>query len=253
MSGILNLSDITLPASTGYQRLINMAKLELPITSGLVGLYQFNGGQSLSVINNANPALPLLIVGSPEFSALGVKANYLNCFDTQLPDTPAFTYIVIAKPAATIHADNDVNLIGNYTGTAGGNGVNLSLNMGITSLVSGVANQVPSTINTIRNISGFVSTDWNIFSTKVAPGVACQASWSKSGTVVTTSAAAQVGRTVRSETMRIGGHYATTSQRATCEILAVAMFNVVLSDTDEELCRAAMRSFYSNYENITTL
>ncbi|OZI56732.1 hypothetical protein [Bordetella genomosp. 4] len=70
---------------------------ELSYTTGLVGLYVLGTSDSMSSRNFVNPNLPLLVVGSPDYSTDGAGVGPEAYFDTQLPSTADMTILAVAQ------------------------------------------------------------------------------------------------------------------------------------------------------------
>lgn len=68
---------------------------QLSYTDGLVGLYVLGTSDAMSCRNFANPNLPLLVVGSPDYSGEGAVVGPNGYFDTQLPSTPDMTLVAV--------------------------------------------------------------------------------------------------------------------------------------------------------------
>lgn len=70
---------------------------QLSYTDGLVGLYVLGTSDAMSCRNFANPSLPLLVVGSPDYSGDGAVVGPGGYFDTQLPSTPDMTFVAVVN------------------------------------------------------------------------------------------------------------------------------------------------------------
>lgn len=242
MSGILDLSDVTLPAGPAYKTLFDFLRVGVPVTDGLVGLYQFGGAEALSLINHANAALPLTKFGAPTINAMGASCSQTACFETGLPETDAFTIIGVVKPAATTGM-----VVSNYIATTPF-GSSLFQASG-TTLNCGTTNGAGS--NTGSSMATTVTTDWEIQMARV-DATRAQAQRSRAGVVTASPDAAITGRTVVARNWRVGGHYATGSITGVREILAAAIYNRRLTDAELTSVYAALRSFFA-LGGVTTL
>lgn len=94
---VFNIGDVTIPGD--HPHISSFVKLDLPVTTALVGAYVFGGNAAMSARNRANPAVPMFPVGSPTIDPLFCATlQHANCFDTGL--TPSFnrTWIAVVKP-----------------------------------------------------------------------------------------------------------------------------------------------------------
>lgn len=328
MSGALKLSGVTLPG-TGYENIVNMLQLALPVTTGLLGLYQIGGSAASSLGNLANPALPLTMVGAPTINTVGAVCSQANCFDTGILELAEFTYLAVAQETG-----NSAIVMGNYLGSQpGANMYQATNSAGAKVIVGGALDAGGALVQTTRDasvagsnnwsISGTTLTvtavfvdsngfapgqlltapagsglaagttivsqltgtpggtgtyqvsvaqtssgsaglyyltanspsvpEWNIMASRVKSGSAGKVSWSRNGLLLTTTGGSAIaGRTPAARNVRIGGHYDAASFLGTQGVLAAAVFNTFLSDTDLASCCSALRSFYAQ-GGVTTL
>ena len=146
-----------------HPHISSFAKLSLPIITALTGAYVFGGNTNLSLRNRANPARPLLQVGTPVIAPLfGANVQHENCFDTVLTPSASRTWIVIYKPQALTGAGaaNKAPLLGNHV-YVGANLRGDQMFMGDPSALYNQADRNNTTAGSVaQSISGLNTARW---------------------------------------------------------------------------------------------
>lgn len=243
MTGVLNLG-LTLPGA-GYPKAYTFEQLTLPaaVTGGLVGLYQLGGSESASLLNNVSSGPSLLSVGAPEVAGgearLSVATGY---YDTQLPETEAFTLLVAARPGG----GNEAMQIANY---GSGTPVGSSLRLDMTATRLGT----PDGAGALKQRATNLATP-NADEIYLVAGAADTAGLSlylgqRGATAIGTQT--HTGRTVLPRNWRIGASY-DTSVVSQARIATAAIWNRRLTDSEMAAVFIAIRAHFAA-SGVTTL
>jgi len=227
MTNVIKLRDITLPGS-GYPKLINFLDVNLPVTAGLSGLYVFGGDEAKSLRNHANPALPLVKVGSPVINTVGATTSRFNCFGTGISGTAGVTFFAIAKLKLFATPSAGHLMISNFGNPVDGDTLGLQSN----SLT--VYGEGPDgTVNGVSvSLTSGVVDSWAIFAGRVKATGEEQSWWvNQAGAIVAATESGPSPRGSSTSTFRIGGHYGTGFSGVNDMALA-SIFSAALSDED---------------------
>lgn len=113
---IPKLGDVVIPGT--HPKIGHFMQPDLPVTTGLKGMYIHGGSVDLSIRNRADNSAPLTLVGSPEIaSGFGAVCGFGKCFDTGKVSTKNQTHIVICKPVKPTEATDTKQafMMGNYS------------------------------------------------------------------------------------------------------------------------------------------
>lgn len=232
-----------------------------------VGAYTF-GGSSVegSCRNFANPDLPLLPIGSPTINAVGASLDYLNGFDTQLPETAAFTLLAISKPVSFPQS----YMITNAGGDSAANHYSpygVTLWATLTRVSTGDPTAVP--VDAVNDGWFLNAGDWAQYmgrgdatnvKTTVHGANALDAD-GNGGKIRDMTAVATGSRGLNGKTLRIGAMYQTGPMEFTSSyptpvpMLAAFIWNTKLSDADALAVFTALKTWFNTTSGlgITTL
>lgn len=256
MTNALRLSGVTLPG-TAYPKKKNFIIPNLPVKTGLVGLYVLGGSSALSLVNHANPALPLAAVGLPTINALGAVCNYQNCFDTGIPGTSLndLTVISVAKPVVTSSAASQAMIASNYNG-AGEADSSCFLYASSVPRFSSLAGQVGgTTLSSAIVISTYDNTKWNSFASRMTSAGKAK-SWTQVSGAQTVGAESAAGsRSTVARNIRVGGHHSANASSfvGSVELQMVAIFAASLADAEIAQNLAYLNATYGPALGLSTL
>lgn len=257
MTAVLKLSGVTLPG-TGYPNIVSFLSaapsIDLPVKTGLVGLYILAGNEADSIYNHANSEIPLIKVGLPTINLFGASVSRDNCFNSQLVPTANMTFMAIAKPLKVAANADAALLISNFT-TAGPSGDSLGFR-GATPSQSGVyGGLTPSGVSqSFNDISTANTANWNFFAGTIDANGAAKPFWGRDGSLVVGSPVDSGDRgVVTSRTLRIGGHYEPTLFGGTASLAMAAIFQAKLSDADIQANYAYLRDVWAPSFSVMTL
>lgn len=255
MTNALKLAGVTLPG-VGYPKKKNFIVPSFPVKTGLVGLYAIGGVESLSLINHANTALPLLKVGVPTLNDLGATLNAANCYDTQIPSSADLTIISVAKMMQPSSIAAGFLILGNYLGGFPGDSLALDYSTSIPGpIVAAYGANGTGYITSSQSDATGTPGDWNSFAARFTATATSKNWWSKSGAVASVGSAVAGVRAVQARTLRIGGHYngMAGNYGGTGDVQMVAIFNAALADADVAANLAYLTSTYGPAIGVTTL
>ncbi|CAM4226031.1 hypothetical protein [Bordetella muralis] len=206
---------------------------QLSYTDGLVGLYVLGLSDSMSCRNFANPALPLLVVGSPDYSTDGAGVGPGAYFDTQLPGTPDMTLVAVVQKINGSAAPVISNLtLAQDVGTpyARGDTMFASIQDGILSTRvfrdQGGANAGPLTgLYVARGLPGGWATIGGLFNGSNNSGSSVIGQGGASAAV--NNAATGEARLTFNNTLRIGSVISSSSTQGSCRVRMVAIYNTI--------------------------
>lgn len=243
MTGVLNLG-LVLPGA-GYPKGYTFEQLALPaaVLGGLVGLYQLGGSESASLLNNVAGGPSLLSVGAPEVAGgearLSVATGY---YDTQLPETEAFSILAVARPGG----GNEAMQIATY-GSGSPAGTSLRIDMTATRL--GTIDGTATLRQRVTNLST-PNADELYLVAGTGDTIGLSLYLGQRGATVT-GGTAYTGRTVLPRTWRIGASY-DTGVVSQARIAAAAIWNRRLTDAEMAAAFIAIRAHFAA-SGVTTL
>lgn len=248
MTNALRLAGVTLPG-TGYPTIANFITPDLPVKTGLVGLYVFGGDLTMSLINRANPDLPALAVGDPTIESVGAVLNGGNCIDTQLFSSAAGqTVIVIAKPIKPVSPATSAMLVSNYLQGTPSNGDFLAFGdaSGAPQLKTFVATATGAFTGPAIAIPSDVDTEaWNLFAQRISSAGRTKGFWGKNGATLQSAEGVLQTRAILGRSLRIGGHYSFgTTYQANVHMEMAIIFQGEPSDADILTNMAYLRDVY---------
>lgn len=200
----------------------DFVKPNLPFSENLLGLYMFSKSESASLINYANPNLPLLKIGSPEFTPSGAVVSRGNGFDTQIVPTTDMTILLLMQPAEGLILNGSI-LVSTLTpaadaGTAFDRGDQLAVNSGNTGIVSFYCDRSGTAL--IQGVAGGIimpaTGPLAIIATRRSTNGAdlAKAEGGNNTFNTTYGGTGANSRTIFNKTLRIGMNYLTTAGTA---------------------------------------
>lgn len=96
----------------------DLPNLSPVVSNGLVAMFRPSNAKS-GLTDLYNKDNQLTIVGSPELTATGVKANARNYLQTDISETASMTILAVAKPTTLSYS----HIAGTYNSTKGGVGM----------------------------------------------------------------------------------------------------------------------------------
>lgn len=249
MSTVIKLSDITLPGS-GYPKLSLFKGVpELPEATGLIGLYLLKGTALNSLINEANDAAPLTVIGAPTVNSFGALLSKSHCFDTGLMSTTNMTFMAVAKPMLVSDSDNGNLIVSNYGATPAGDSMgfaavnSLAAYAGLTSSVSA------STIG----VGAADVADWNFVAGVIDANGGSKCHWGRDGVLSASTLADSGTRQVNTtRTLRLGSNY-SSGFNGTANVALVAIFSAALNDAQIAANYNYLKATWAPIFGITTL
>lgn len=220
------------------------------IRTGLVGEYLFGGTLSDSLINWANPDLPLLAVGSPTIGATSAACSPGNGFNTQLKEAGDITVVAVGYSTYAGFA----TAISNYNGTNAGSSFGLFTNAQtgkihvqahLSDNTTTVQNQLDMATpqGEYRTMAGRIGSGTNFLhnNTQYKNGVKTSNNLTTSGTRGTNN----------THNIGIGSYVSGSGFPGTITLAAALIYNRVLTDTELDNLYAQVRASLAS-RSVTT-
>lgn len=228
----VKLKGIVLPSSLVYPKLDSFSLFsimeEVPVTEGLVGSYFLGSKNADPTYNFANPALPLLRVGSPNttdvrFAKLSRLTGYFN---TQLPSYTTQTIIVLGRQQSTSQATPAV-FVSNYLKVSATDvtGDSLMKRWGTynTSNAAFYAQTSATTVDSVQRIDGVAGDEFSVFGGIVSSSAI--GAWSMSESMAPWFTSKSVStRGTTSRPLLIGATYSATEFTDFASVGAVLIY-----------------------------
>lgn len=231
----VKLKGIVLPSSLTYPKLDSFSLFsimeEVPVTDGLVGSYFLGSKNADPTYNFANPALPLIVHGSPDisdprFAKLSRSTGY---FDTQIASSTEQTIIVLGKQQPQSQSQASV-FISNYSKVDSSNVTgDTVLTRWRSDATSEVAFYAQTSLNGVTSVTrnNIIPADnFGVFGGLIASSLTAIGAWSMNETTAPGYQPINIpGRVASQRSLLIGCSYSDTEFLSPASVSAVLIYS----------------------------
>ncbi len=235
---VLKLTGITLPSSLTYPNLTDFELFSVmaspPVTDGLVGSYFLGTKNADPTYNFANPSLPLLQNGTPNFTA-----QYATCsrnggyFDTQLKSTTEMTIFAINLVSG---AGGLIQVVSNFQVVSGTGALQGDALFSLSTAAQAAAQQTTGgSIAAVQSVSDAPDGDFKVSAMAVLSTPSVLAAYWNDALTMQSTTTNMTDRGIVTDNLLIGASPATDDFLQNTSISAVLIYNRALPETSGQM------------------